>query len=181
MIMRRIGFYGLLAALTVVVGCVPPREPAPTPPPTQEPPPPPPPLPEPPPAAADWRDLPLTPGEWTYRNEGGSSIALFGPSPSEAQFAVRCDLQRRQVILSRAGETSGNAMTVRTSFGARNLPLSPVPGPLPEAGATVQPRDRLLDEMAFSRGRYTVEVPGRPMLVIPAWPEPSRVIEDCRG
>jgi hypothetical protein len=35
--------------------------------------------------------------------------------------------------------------------------------------------------MVFSRGRFTVEVPGAPMLVIPAWPEPARVIEDCRG
>jgi hypothetical protein len=45
----------------------------------------------------------------------------------------------------------------------------------------LQARDPLLDQIAFSRGRFTIEAPGAAMLVIPAWPEAARVIEDCRG
>jgi hypothetical protein len=35
--------------------------------------------------------------------------------------------------------------------------------------------------MAFSRGRFLVTVEGGASLVVPAWPELARVIEDCRG
>jgi hypothetical protein len=80
----------------------------------------------------------------------------------------------------RSGTTSGNMMTVRTSYSARNLPLS-IAGQPPQPFAAVAANDRLLDAMVFSRGRFTVEVPGTPMLVIPAWPEPARVVEDCRS
>ncbi len=92
---------------------------------------------------------------------------------------VRCDRARRQVTLVRHGISTGNMMTVRTSSTARNLPLS---GQAEQAGlfAVLPANDRLLDALAFSRGRFTVEVPGAPMLVIPAWPEAARVVEDCR-
>ena len=40
--------------------------------------------------------------------------------------------------------------------------------------------DPLLDAIAFSRGRFTVESESGAMLVLPAWPEPARVVEDCR-
>ena len=38
----------------------------------------------------------------------------------------------------------------------------------------------LLDAMAFSRGRFAIDVNGLPSLYLPAWPEVGRVIEDCR-
>ena len=40
--------------------------------------------------------------------------------------------------------------------------------------------DELLDAMAFSRGRFVIEQAGAPTLVVPAYPEVGRVIEDCR-
>ena len=43
------------------------------------------------------------------------------------------------------------------------------------------PADPLLDQIAFSRGRFLVQAEGGPSLILPAWPEPARVIEDCRG
>jgi hypothetical protein len=71
-------------------------------------------------------------------------------------------------------------MTVRTSSSARSFPLS-----VAEGGqyiyVALPVRDAFLDDVAFSRGRFTVMVPGTAMLVIPSWPEPSRVIEDCRS
>jgi hypothetical protein len=33
----------------------------------------------------------------------------------------------------------------------------------------------------FSRGRFAVETDGLPTLVLQTWPEPARVVEDCRG
>lgn len=170
----------LLGCVVAAVGCMPRREP---PPPVQPERPVAPPvraLPPPPPRA-NWQDLPLTQGRWLYRNEGQSSLALFGPADGEASFIVRCDRARRQVALSRAGITTGNTMTVRTSYFARSLPLSIQAEPLNSVVASLPAGDRFLDGIVFSRGRFTVEVPGTPMLVIPAWPEPARVVEDCRG
>ncbi len=170
-----------LSGVVALAGCVPKRE-TPPPPPVQQPqarPRPQPPAPPPPPA--DWSLLPLTPGAWVYRVEGGSSQALFGPATGEASFIVRCERARRQVSLWRAGGTSGTMMTVRTSYGARNFPLSVQAEPMPYVFTSLPVGDRALDAMAFSRGRFTVEVPGSPMLVIPAWPEPARVVEDCRS
>lgn len=170
----------ILLALGAVAaaGCVPRSAPPPPPPPEPAPAPSPP---APPPPPADWRDVPLTPGGWVYSRQDGGSQALFGPAAGEAHFIVRCDLSQRRVILSRAGRTDGNAMTIRTSFGARSLPVTAAAEPLPYVSAALPAQDRLLDSMAFSRGRFTVEMPGTPMLVIPAWPEPARVIDECRG
>jgi hypothetical protein len=118
----------------------------------------------PPPAgtnAEGWRDQPLTPGDWSY--DPGSGEARY------AGFSLRCDAARRQVALSRAGVTG--PLLLRTTYGERTLP----------AGTALPAADPLLDEMAFSRGRFTVEAPGMPALILPAWPEPARVVEDCRG
>jgi hypothetical protein len=41
--------------------------------------------------------------------------------------------------------------------------------------------DRLLDEIAFRRGRFATAAAGAPMVAVPAWPETTRVIEDCRS
>ena len=166
-----------------LAGCAPRREPPPPPPPPSPivRPVPPPVVTPPPPPQANWQDLPLSPGRWFYRNEGQNSVASFGPAESAASFTVRCDRARRQVDLARQGTTSGNTMTVRTSYSARSLPLSIRTEPLNAVYTTLPASDRFLDGMAFSRGRFTVEVPGTPMLVIPAWPEAARVVEDCRS
>ncbi|MGS1016644.1 hypothetical protein [Allosphingosinicella humi] len=165
-----------LGAIAAIAGCIPaPRAPAPQPP--APPPVAPPALPPAPPLA--WQDLPLSPGTWSY--DAARPQAVFGSVNGGPSFAVRCDHAARLVILSRVGgmgggSAGGGAMTIRTSFGARSLPTS-----APDVSASLPANDRFLDSMVFSRGRFTVEVPGAPMLVIPAWPEPARVIEDCRG
>ena len=68
-------------------------------------------------------------------------------------------------------------MAVRTSFGARSLPVERLPE---YATATLAARDPFLDNMIFSRGRISIEVAGSPMLVLPSWAEAARVVEDCR-
>jgi len=164
----------LLAAafFVLIAGCVPRQPPpAPTPPPARAPAPAPAPLPAPAPVA--WEDGEASPGDWTYRDEGGGSSAAFGAGPV---FVLRCETSR-EISLVRAGG-AGRALVVRTSYGDRALPAAPAAGGL---AARLAASDPLLDQMLFSRGRFAVEAEGTPRLVLPAWPEPARVVEDCRG
>lgn len=141
------------------------------------------PTPAPAPLSSDWRDWPITPGTWTYRADARGSLALFGEPDTDARFVVRCDRGAGRIYLSRAGDAtnaSGGAITVRTSTLARAVPAQPTGAALPYVAATLTPRDPLLDAMAFSRGRFIVELGTLPKLAIPAWAEIGRVIEDCR-
>jgi len=180
--MKRLRAVLLFGSALAAAACVPRQEP---PPPAPQPQPPATrpasPRPAPPPPRTNWQDLPLSPGNWSYRQDGQGSTASFGAANGEGQIALRCDLARRQIMLSRQGAAPGSMMTVRTSTSARTFPMSSA-GQTPVAvHASIAPGDRFLDAIAFSRGRFTVEVPGTTMLVIPSWPEPARVVEDCRG
>ncbi|WP_231466974.1 hypothetical protein [Novosphingobium sp. CECT 9465] len=150
------------------------------------PPPPPPvaqrpaPAPPPPPAAAfkDWRDAPQTPGDWRYeqRNEGG--VARYGSSTATL-FALACNRASGTVSLIRTGTSSVSLpMSIATTSEIRAL--SAEPASQTQLAATVRAQDAVLDAMAFSRGRFAVEVNGLPTLYLPAWAEVGRVIEDCR-
>ena len=167
---------GAALALAILASCAP--RPAPTPSPPTAPPPTPPPASPPPaaPAALAWDEAPLSPGDWTYREEASGSSALFG-SPQGPSFIVRCE-PSRQVSLIRAGAATGATLTLRASSGARALPATPRPEGL---AASLAAGDALLDALVFSRGRFAVEAEGQPLLVLPAWPEPARVVEDCRS
>jgi hypothetical protein len=114
------------------------------------------------PVAEDWRDRPLTQGDWSYRSDAQGSEARF------AGFVLRCDAERRQIVLGREG--TSRAMRLLTTYGEHSL----------ASGAALAATDPLLDEIAYSRGRFAVES-GAGTMIVPAWPEPARVIEDCRG
>jgi hypothetical protein len=171
----------ILAAAAVLAGCVPAaRTPAPDPVRAAAP------VLAPAPPPVDWRDRPATPGTWTYRRQDrGRSVASYGQA--DAAFALRlvCDPGSRSVTMSMAGAPGARPVTVRTSSVTRTLPAAFI------AQADARPPfthdirlgadDPLLDAIAFSRGRFVVEQAGTPALVVPAWPEIGRVIEDCRG
>ena len=165
-----------LAALASCIGPPAPRPaaPVPVPRPTTLPP-----APAPAPLAADWRDWPLTPGDWVYRQDGRGSIALFGRPGADADLTLRCDRNERAVYLSRAG-VGGNAFTVRTTSLTRALTAQPTGGTPAYVATRIGATDSLLDGMGFSRGRFTVEAPGMAPLVVPAWAEVLRITEDCR-
>lgn len=129
----------------------------------------------------DWRDWPLTPGAWVYRQDARGSIALFGAPGADADFTIRCDRLAGQMFLSRKGAAPGNApITIRTSSALRTIGAQPTGGSLPYMAASMSANDPLLDAMGFSRGRFVVEQATLPLLVIPAWAEVLRVVEDCR-
>jgi hypothetical protein len=154
-----------LTAAALLSACASRPEPAPAPvvpPPVRAAPAPPPAAPPPAESGSEsWRDLPLAPGDWSY--DPAASEARYG------DFSLRCDSRRRQIVLARAGAPA--PLRLRTTYGERVV----------AAGSALAAADPILDEIAFSRGRFTVDAPGMATLVLPAWPEPARVIEDCRG
>jgi hypothetical protein len=184
MTMRRISLarQGAITLLMMVLAsCVaPPEKPAPRP---VTPPPSPPVLPAAPPQQ-DWRDVPLTQGDWTWRGQPGqSSLAQYGVAGQAVVFALRCDLASRNIVFSRAGAlvTPSGALSFTTSFGSFALAAGNGGGQPSAIVAQIGARDPRLDQIAFSRGRFLVNAPGQAQLVLPAWPEIARVIEDCRS
>lgn len=164
-----------LALLLAATGCVsPPREASAPPPEAVTRPPAPAPL------AADWRDWPVTAGTWAYTADARGSVAMFGRVGADALAVLRCDRAGGRVFLSVAGGAPGT-VTVRTSSVARSLPVGATGGTPPYLAATLAPADPLLDAMAFSRGRFALSMAGSPPLVLPAWAEVGRVVEDCRA
>lgn len=172
-----------LSALSaaMLTGCVPQAAPPPV---RQPAPPPATPVvaPPPKPLAADWRDWPVTPGNWRY--ETVQVIARYSAPDGSTLLTLACDRPAARIILRRPAPSPATALTIRTTSVSRTVPVQSrapagasamvmVEGSLPA-------NDRLLDAMAFSRGSFTVEQAGQPPLVIPAWAEVGRVVQDCR-
>jgi len=130
----------------------------------------------------DWIDWPITPGTWAYRKDGRGSLALFGEAGRDAIFIIRCDQSRRQLFLSRVGSVDeGAKMVLRASAGVAAYPAANNGGTPAYTAISVSPNDIMMDRIAYSRGRFAVETSGLESLAIPAWPEFSRVVEDCRA
>lgn len=141
------------------------------------------PLPVPAPLPSNWQDWPATPGDWVYRNDDRGALALFGGPGADAIFLIRCDKSRAKIFLSRggsfpAGETG--TMQVRASTGQKSYTLANSSAQPPYVSAELLPSDPQLDAMAYSRGKFVVTVKGVADLVVPAWPELARVVEECR-
>jgi hypothetical protein len=171
-------FRTLLAAtgLALVTSCAapPPPAPAPAPPPDARPTPAPvAPL----PPNVGWRDAPITPGTWAWTMSGNQSVARF----AGGELSLVCDRRANAVTLLRRGETQGSVpATILTTIRNADLSAVPLDQLPPHVAITFAPNDPVLDAMAFSRGRFAVEVMGLPTIIAPSWPEVSRVIEDCR-
>ncbi|NML11017.1 hypothetical protein HHL08_12820 [Sphingobium sp. AR-3-1] len=143
---------------------------------------------QPSPVAKEWQYRPVAPGSWRYRAEAAGSSAAFGSGVADAQLTLRCDRASRRVSLARAGGMAGagagtgqGALIVRTSYGAASWPATVSAGAAGQLVAFRAASDTGLDQLAYSRGKIAVEAAGQPMLIVPAWAEISRVIEDCRG
>ena len=115
------------------------------------------------------RGTPATAGEWTLRAMPGGTEANFA-----GRFALRCERASGRIIMQRLDLPAGAAgpMVVSTDGTTRGF-----------VGTTVAltAGDPLFDAIAFSRGRFVVTGSGVAPLIIPAWPEAARSIEDCRN
>jgi len=124
-------------------------------------------------APTDWRDKPYTPGAWHYADR----TATYGLDGTPPLLTMRCDYGRRLVTLSVAGALP--SLTIRTSYAQRDWPAQA--GADGRSQVSFAAADPALDQIAFSRGRFSISAPALPEIDIPAWAEPSRVIEDCRS
>ncbi|MXO90675.1 hypothetical protein [Pontixanthobacter aquaemixtae] len=174
-----------LATVPVLLAacCAPAPEPAPPPVVTQ---PAPTPSPTPPPVVSEpefenWLDAPQTLGDWTYRDGTGLSYATFSANGEPARFGIECAKSTRTIHLVRGSRlTQTVPMRIRTETAQRLVNAQPSSDGRPILRATLPANDRLLDAIALSRGRFAVETGGMETLYLPAWPEITRVIEDCR-
>ena len=137
-------------------------------------------------------DAPATPGDWSYQ----SGWARFTTPEGQVLLNLGCNGPTGVVWISRPGQVpSPPAMTVRAETMQRRIAVettAPVdatdrraaaqqPAPLvPMIVASVPANDPLLDAIAFSKGRFAVEVSGLATLYLPSYPEITRAIEDCR-
>ena len=167
-----------LLALTALSACAPKTAP-PAPPPRAPESPAPPPITVPRPAG-DWRDAPLTPGSWTWNSPAGHSTASFALAGQPPLVQIAC-LARGTVQITHAGTVSSAApLSITTSAGTFPLMSDPVIPGASATAVTLSARAPVLDAMAYSRGRFVIEVTGLAPSYLPSWPEVSRVVEDCR-
>jgi hypothetical protein len=134
------------------------------------------------PLSSDWRDWPRTPGDWRY--DAAQVIARYVDAAGRPLLTLSCDRAARRILMTRPSPAVAAALTIRTSSALRAVTVqarAPADAaPLVMLDAAFAADDRLLDAMAFSRGTFTVEQQGQPPLVLPAWAEVGRVVQDCR-
>ena len=119
-------------------------------------------------------------GRWAYVATATGSEATFLNSSALPQLTIRCTRLTRRVAISKPASAAAPFLAVWTSSLARSIPASFNPATA-RITAELAAYDPLLDALAFSRGRIGVTVSGLPPLVVPAWPEVARVVEDCRS
>ena len=129
--------------------------------------------------AVDYSGAAVAPGSWSYRPFPGGSEARFVDSTGTARLVLSCARATRRVSISHTSAVSAPAMFVWTSSASRNLAARFEPNAM-RVTADLAAADTLLDGIAFSRGRIAVALSGSVPLVVPAWPEAARTIEDCR-
>jgi hypothetical protein len=135
----------------------------------------------PPRLTGDWNDWPFTPGNWTYRRDGRTSVAQFGTPGRNPTVSFRCDAQSRRVTLSREASAPGARMVIRTSSMTKTMAATASDANPAYLAADIAATDPILDAMAFSRGRVLVEMEGQQPVILPSWAEIARIVEDCRG
>jgi hypothetical protein len=132
------------------------------------------------PAVADLSTATPVAGSWSYSSTPAGSEASFMNPSALPQLTIRCTLATRRVSISKPASGAAPFLGLWTSAQTRNVPASFNPATA-RISADVNAYDPLLDAIAFSRGRFGVSVSSQPALVVPAWAEPQRVIEDCRA
>ncbi len=133
--------------------------------------------------ATNWQDWPMAAGDWSYRRDGRGSSAVFGRSDGGSLFVMRCDKARQKLVLARSGafpDGVAGRMSIRTSSALQTYPIENSRDFPNHVSAELMVRDPQLDAMVFSRGKFIVSVKGASDLVIPAWAEVARIVEDCR-
>ena len=132
----------------------------------------------------DWRDRPLTPGNWTYRTVASGSVAGFIDATGGRLVTMACAAGQITVSIARRAGTAPLVPTgplpVALVTTVRSHPFMATAMADSSLALSLRGSDPTLDDLAFSRGRFAIEASGQPTLILPAWEEVGRVIEDCR-
>ena len=119
-------------------------------------------------------------GSWSYAQVADGSEAVFNNVSDYPQLWVHCSRATRQVTIARPASGPAAVMSVWTSSATRAVPstFNPSTGRLTIDFSNYDP---LLDAIATSRGRLGFMIGSGPALVVPAWADVARIIEDCRA
>jgi hypothetical protein len=166
-----------ITAVGALAACVGPPSQPPEPRPVQRPTMAPPPVAAPAPALAG--ESAVAPGIWIYGTDERGSRALFGRAETEALVVVRCERPARRIFLSVRG-SAPDTLTLRATSAVKAFAARPAGTTSDYVAVEIAPTDPILDALAFSRGRFAVAL-GTRVTTVPAWPEFTRVVEDCRG
>ena len=128
---------------------------------------------------SDWRRAPLAGGSWAYRELSTGSEAVFTDARVTRRVLVKCSRATRRVTISVDSPTAASSSRVSTTEAERVLPAT-FDAQGFQITAELGAQDPILDAIAFSRGRVAFTIAGGSALVVPAWPEIARSIEDCR-
>ena len=131
-------------------------------------------------AAADLSIAAPIAGSWTYSAVSDGSEAAFASSGGAVQLSVHCTRATRRIAIAKPSGAAATAMDIWTSGATRSVPVT-YNAATARLTADFGAYDNLLDGLANSRGRIGFTVGTQPPLVVPAWPEVARVIEDCRA
>jgi hypothetical protein len=135
------------------------------------------------PPVADISTAPVSAGLWIYQAVPGGSTARFIDATGTARFALECSKATRRVTIARTSAVAAPSIFLWASDASRTLFTRFEPNAM-RLATELTARDPLLDAIAFSRGRIAVTIGGAAggaqALVMPAWPEAARTIEDCR-
>jgi hypothetical protein len=121
----------------------------------------------------------VEPGSWSYARTATGSSARFGPDGAVA-FAIDCDGANRGIVLRILRGNPSAPDTTAVLRATSTLKTVPVGGGGAYGTIRLSVRDPMLDALAFSRGKFGVAIDGRERW-LPAWPEFTRVVEDCRA
>lgn len=136
--------------------------------------------------ADNWADLPRTAGDWTYGPAVDGSAARFVDNNGRTLLAVSCSRSTRRVLIGRMATNLPDrpTMDIRTETAQRSSVLERVDNSgnasSPNVVWAFEANDRFLEAIGFSRGHFAVGVTGAEAIYPPAYPEITRVIEDCR-
>jgi hypothetical protein len=119
-------------------------------------------------------------GNWTYAATSDGSEATFANASGFPQLWVRCVRSTRRISIAKPATAAAPQLSIWTSSASRSLPTA-FNAAMGRLTAELGASDPLLDALANSRGRVAFTVAPQPPLIVPAWAEPARVIEDCRG
>jgi hypothetical protein len=130
-------------------------------------------------AIADMSTATPLPGTWSWSQTAGGSEVTFADASARPQLTVRCTRLSRFVTISRPASVAAPSLSIWTSTQTRSLPARFDPATA-RLSADLAAFDPLLDAIAFSRGRFAIGIAGQPPLVVPAWADVARLVEDCR-